>query len=133
MIDLPMPRFENPKCANPSLDKDLFFPDSQAELAERLPLLREICDTCDHKAECLDYAITESIKDGVWGGFSPDQRKSFARKRRGMKSGVQYSMRETIKYLSLGWTISDIATLRGISEDSIRRQLARAKKKGLIQ
>jgi WhiB family redox-sensing transcriptional regulator len=36
--------------------------------------LQAICDECDVKAPCLEFAFNEGIRYGVWGGLTPSQR-----------------------------------------------------------
>lgn len=36
---------------------------------------RDICDTCPVRSECLDYAQTTRINQGIWGGLTPRQRE----------------------------------------------------------
>jgi WhiB family redox-sensing transcriptional regulator len=74
---LSWPRFDNNKCAGKN---DLFFPDSKAQLAESLPLLRQLCGSCLHKNECLEFALKEEILDGFWGGLTPEERKALTTK-----------------------------------------------------
>jgi WhiB family transcriptional regulator, redox-sensing transcriptional regulator len=38
-----------------------------------------ICASCPVRARCLDYALRNSIKHGIWGGLNKEQR---ARERR---------------------------------------------------
>jgi len=59
-------------CADPRLDPDLWFSDSDTA--------RRICSRCPVRNECLSYAmeVEEESGDqllGVWGGLSPIQRK----------------------------------------------------------
>lgn len=70
------------------VDTDTFFtPDdfSHPELTprERDQLARDnrlraqvICTGCPVRAACLDYANTNEIDHGTWGGRSPEQRKA---------------------------------------------------------
>ena len=37
---------------------------------------KAICAGCDVRQQCLDYALTNRIPDGVWGGLSPLERKA---------------------------------------------------------
>lgn len=42
---------------------------------------RSICVECSVRAECLDYALDNGIKHGIWGGLSERQRRSERRRR----------------------------------------------------
>ena len=68
------PSFPEAACAGIE-NPDLFFPESKEELARVLPLLRKTCDSCIHQAECLQYALNEGIKQGIWGGMTPAERE----------------------------------------------------------
>lgn len=37
---------------------------------------RAVCAACPARNTCLNYAITEGIEHGVWGGFTADERKT---------------------------------------------------------
>ena len=43
---------------------------------------RRICATCPVKLQCLEYALTNGIDHGVWGGASERERRRIARGRR---------------------------------------------------
>ncbi len=43
---------------------------------------RRICATCDVKDRCLDYALTNRIDHGVWGGCSERERRRILKRRR---------------------------------------------------
>jgi len=38
---------------------------------------KKICKTCDVRWRCLDFALNNNIKHGVWGGFTPSERNSY--------------------------------------------------------
>jgi WhiB family redox-sensing transcriptional regulator len=40
------------------------------------------CDPCTVKAECLEYAIANNERDGLWGGTSGRERQKLIRIRR---------------------------------------------------
>ena len=42
---------------------------------------KELCAGCPVAQHCLDYAIANNIKYGVWGGSDPDERGSLRRRR----------------------------------------------------
>ena len=43
---------------------------------------RKICRDCPVQARCLDYALTERIDHGVWGGCSERERRRILKSRR---------------------------------------------------
>lgn len=58
-------------------DRDIFFPDRGER--QKLKLARAICADCVVQEECLDYAMGNAIKHGVWGGLSERQRRIIRR------------------------------------------------------
>lgn len=56
----------------------MFFPSDGAGV-ERA---RAICANCPVTSECLEYALTEHIDHGVWGGCSERERRRIAKRRR---------------------------------------------------
>lgn len=59
-------------------DLALFFP----EQGERATEARKICGRCDHRAECLNWALDTGQAFGIWGGKSPDERFELIKLRR---------------------------------------------------
>jgi len=43
---------------------------------------RKICADCPVAARCLEYALTERIDHGVWGGTSERERRRILKRRR---------------------------------------------------
>lgn len=43
---------------------------------------RKICATCTVTEQCLEYALTNHIDHGVWGGCSERERRRIAKRRR---------------------------------------------------
>lgn len=58
-------------------DADLFFPERGASTRKA----KSICDECQVRAECLDYAIEIGEKFGIWGGMSERERRRVKRER----------------------------------------------------
>lgn len=49
-----------------------FFPDRGAPTGPA----KTICSECTVKAECLEYALSEGMKHGIWGGTSERERRA---------------------------------------------------------
>ena len=58
-------------------DADLFFPERGASTRKA----KAICNACDVKEECLDCAIVQGEKFGIWGGMSERERRRVRRQR----------------------------------------------------
>lgn len=53
------------------VDPDLFFPERGASTSEA----KEICKDCDVREECLEYALDNGERFGIWGGQSERERR----------------------------------------------------------
>ena len=54
------------------VDPELFFP--ELDSLWRVAASKRVCSECPVKSECLEYAIGNGFKDGIWGGLSPTER-----------------------------------------------------------
>ena len=59
------------------MDPDLFFPERGASTREA----KSICRTCVVNGECLEYALANAEKFGIWGGMSERERRRIRRLR----------------------------------------------------
>lgn len=57
------------------VDPDLFFPQKGADT--RRP--KSICATCSVQVECLDDALANNERHGIWGGVSERDRRKIQR------------------------------------------------------
>lgn len=57
---------------------DLWFPEDSCLGTEA----KNICKRCPVAVECLEHAMDNNEKFGIWGGLSSSQRKLLARQRR---------------------------------------------------
>lgn len=63
-----------------SEDPDLFFPIGEGEAsAGQIEQAISICHGCGAEAACLRFALTNNIKDGIWGGRTAQERLSMIR------------------------------------------------------
>lgn len=60
------------------MDPDFFFPDRGESLRD----VKAVCAGCPVRRECLDYALDNNEKVGVWGGLSERARRQIRRDRR---------------------------------------------------
>lgn len=60
------------------LDPRIFFPgeDEDAEAA------KSICERCEVREPCLEYALGSREREGVWGGCTEAERRRIVRRRR---------------------------------------------------
>jgi len=59
------------------MDPDLFFPERGASTREA----KGICARCRVKVDCLEYALANGEKFGIWGGMSERERRRIRRMR----------------------------------------------------
>ncbi len=60
-------------------DSSVFFPDeADAAAAARA---KEVCDSCPVAEHCLEWALETNQTEGIWGGFTPYERRSIRRRR----------------------------------------------------
>ena len=59
-------------------DPEAFFPEKGASTKAA----KRICGSCPVRDECLEYAIENEVRFGVWGGLSDRERRRVARQRR---------------------------------------------------
>ncbi len=59
------------------VDPDLFFPERGASTREA----KEVCRGCVVREECLEYALDNGEKFGIWGGMSERERRRLRRVR----------------------------------------------------
>lgn len=61
-------------------DPDLFFPvGTTGPALEQIAAAKAVCDTCEAKAPCLEFALTTNQDSGVWGGTSEEERRKLRR------------------------------------------------------
>ena len=59
------------------VDPDLFFPERGASTREA----KEVCRGCIVRADCLEFALANGEKFGIWGGMSERERRRIRRQR----------------------------------------------------
>jgi WhiB family redox-sensing transcriptional regulator len=59
-------------------DPEAFFPEKGGSTREA----KRVCTGCDVRAECLEYALTNDERFGIWGGLSERERRRLRLQRR---------------------------------------------------
>lgn len=64
------------------IDPELFFPNNAAEGAINMKITRKICNACEFKKPCLEYALYTPLTMGVWAGTTEHDRIKIRKQRR---------------------------------------------------
>jgi WhiB family transcriptional regulator, redox-sensing transcriptional regulator len=68
------PWYEQAACLDK--DADCFFPEKGGSTRAA----KRICQTCSVQTECLDYALANDERFGIWGGLSERERRRLKRR-----------------------------------------------------
>lgn len=58
------------KAACKGVDPNEFFTTEE----KRVRVMKQLCDSCPVKSECLQFALTNDIAWGIYGGMTPKER-----------------------------------------------------------
>lgn len=99
---------------------DVWFP----ETSESPKVAKRICGRCDVQAECLESALANDDRFGVWGGTSVRERHKM-RKPGTVKRHERWLSEDEItsirKLIAAGLRDAEISRRTGRSEASVRR------------
>ncbi len=70
----PMSWQERALCAQ--TDPEAFFPEKGGSTREA----KRVCTGCEVRAECLEYALDNDERFGIWGGLSERERRKLRRR-----------------------------------------------------
>lgn len=80
-IGIKAPDFDGSQvCAQ--TDPDLFFPESAGESRIKMAIVKPLCDSCEFKVLCLEYAVARPELQGIWAGTTEKDRQRIRRERR---------------------------------------------------
>jgi WhiB family transcriptional regulator, redox-sensing transcriptional regulator len=57
-------------------DPEAFFPEKGGSTREA----KKVCTGCDVRTECLEYALANDERFGIWGGLSERERRKLKRR-----------------------------------------------------
>jgi len=118
--DLPEERDWHERALCAQVDSELFFPEKGGSTREA----KRICQGCDVRAECLEYALAHDERFGIWGGLSERERRKLK-----PRNPITTQDREAVRLSGLGWTSAGIASAIGMTERTVLRILALADKR----
>ena len=70
--ELALPTFDLAEGLCGQTDPEMFFPDSNHSYAPKQAI--EICNRCPVQLECLEWALTNDERYGIWGGTTAQER-----------------------------------------------------------
>jgi hypothetical protein len=108
-------------------DLDLFFP----ERGQSAGCARQVCARCPVRQPCLDYALSNRIASGIWGGLTERERRPLQARL------VQDARRERDRAIvaadAAGYTTAAIGRSFGLSHTSVIRIVHQGGRSGLDQ
>jgi WhiB family redox-sensing transcriptional regulator len=60
------------------LDPGIFYPETDEEAAQA----KRVCNQCHVQTACLEHALAQRAKEGIWGGATERERRRIIRQRR---------------------------------------------------
>jgi WhiB family redox-sensing transcriptional regulator len=57
-------------------DPEAFFPEKGGSTRDA----KKICTSCEVKTQCLEYALTNDERFGIWGGLSERERRKLRKR-----------------------------------------------------
>ena len=78
-------------------DPDLFFPiTSSGPALSQIAQAKEVCEHCEVRLNCLDYALETGQDCGIWGGMTEEERRQRRlRERHGQRRALPGPRRRT--------------------------------------
>ena len=96
-------------------DLDLFYP----ERGESAGPARQVCERCPVRQPCLEYALSNRITHGIWGGLTERERRPL------QSDWVQAARRDRDRAIlaadAAGYTTAAIGRSFGLSRTSVTR------------
>ena len=63
------------------VDPELFFPENKMDAVQKIKVVRPLCESCEFKKPCLEYALKHRDLYGIWGGATEQERQLMRRRR----------------------------------------------------
>ena len=96
MVFLPMTETEEMSWQERALcaqtDPEAFFPEKGGSTREA----KRVCLSCDVRSDCLEYALSNDERFGIWGGLSERERRRLKKAAGGRRDTVARLPRITL-------------------------------------
>lgn len=81
-----MTDWDKAHCADLGIGTEVFYPDDNVEDRGRdvNDVIGKVCAFCPIQRECLDYAVVNRERYGIWGGTLPAERQRMIRRELGI-------------------------------------------------
>lgn len=89
LADLDRSWVDHATCRAEQHPTSLFFPEKGGDGRVDAQTAKTVCARCPVSQECLEYALAAREQWGVWGGATPMERRSIARRRRRRQRGAR--------------------------------------------
>lgn len=63
------------------VDPELFFPENKMDAVQKIKVVRPLCESCEFRKPCLEYALKHRDLYGIWGGATEQERQLMRRRR----------------------------------------------------
>ena len=100
-------------------DLEVFFPGR----GESAGPARQVCAACPVRQPCLDYAITNRIVHGIWGGLTERERRAL--QSRWVRTSRRNRDGAISAAVAAGYTVEAVGRSFGLSRTSVSRVLSR--------
>ncbi len=98
-------------------DLDVFYP----ERGESAGPARQVCAACPVRQPCLEYALSNRITHGIWGGLTERERRPL--QSRWVHDSRRDRDRAIVASATAGYTTAAIGRSFGLSRTSVTRIL----------
>lgn len=124
-FNLDLPKFSNAACASSTYEPDTWFPEALRDTQVRelqIQIAKSFCGQCVHQVDCLQFALDNSIGDGIWGGTLPEERASQSEQSKRFR-GRQHKLDEIRRIMAKGISLEIALADVGLSEPTYLRYL----------
>lgn len=127
------PSFPNAKCAQlakQGINPDpIFNPSTRSEVMRNMKQAKELCFSCEHRIECLEWALENREPEGIWGGLTVTARNAMRRKLKMAAKPRKLKGEKEIALKEQGVTTAMIAERMGTTPQAIDARIRRFKMK----